>query len=199
MRYGITVRYFVGSTEYGKSRWIYTVSAFRTFSSVFLRFCFFLKKYALFHPHFYKSISALSRLLYIDKNFVQKFCVWRIRAIFQNRAVPLYKKIFSENFSSVCDCLVSAIVIVIVITFYSPSCLGQETAKWPFGLRVKLPPAHLSTTHGGGFTLSLLIAERQAGKLWIPIFIVFGLTRPGIEPESTASVADALSTRPLIG
>ena len=44
-----------------------------------------------------------------------------------------------------------------------------------------------------------LIAERQAGKLWIPIFIVFGLTRPGIEPESTVSVADALSTRPLIG
>ena len=42
-------------------------------------------------------------------------------------------------------------------------------------------------------------AERQAGELWIPIFIVFGLTRPGIEPESTASVADALSTRPLIG
>ena len=30
-------------------------------------------------------------------------------------------------------------------------------------------------------------------------FIVFGLTRQGIEPESTASVADAISTRPLIG
>ena len=39
-------------------------------------------------------------------------------------------------------------VIVIVITFYSPSCLDLETAKGPFGLRVKLPPAHLSTTHG---------------------------------------------------
>ena len=49
----------------------------------------------------------------------------------------------------------ATIVIVIVIKFYSPSCLGQETAKGPFGLRVKLPPAHLSTTHGGGFTLSL--------------------------------------------
>ena len=44
-----------------------------------------------------------------------------------------------------------------------------------------------------------LIAERQAGKLGISIFIVFGLTRPGIEPQSTASIADALSTRPLIG
>ena len=44
------------------------------FSSVSLRFCF-LKKYALFHPHFYQSTTALSRLLYIDKNFVQKFCV----------------------------------------------------------------------------------------------------------------------------
>ena len=45
--------------------------------------------------------------------------------------------------------------IVIIITFYSSSCLGQETAKEPFGLRVKLPPAHLSTTHGVGFTQSL--------------------------------------------
>ena len=48
-------------------------------------------------------------------------------------------------------------IIVFVITFYSRSCLGQETTKGPFGLRVKLPPAHLSTTHGGGFTLSLLM------------------------------------------
>ena len=28
---------------------------------------------------------------------------------------------------------------IIVITFYSTSCLDQETAKGPFGLRVKLP------------------------------------------------------------
>ena len=28
--------------------------------------------------------------------------------------------------------------------------------------------------------------------------LVFGLTRPEIEPESTVSAADALSTRPLI-
>ena len=31
------------------------------------------------------------------------------------------------------------------------------------------------------------------------IFVVFGLTGRGIEPESTVSVADALSTRRLIG
>ena len=31
-------------------------------------------------------------------------------------------------------------LLVIVITFYSPNCLGQETAKGPFGLRFKLPP-----------------------------------------------------------
>ena len=44
-----------------------------------------------------------------------------------------------------------------------------------------------------------LIAERETGKLRIPIFLVFGLTRPGIELDSTVSGADALSTRPLIG
>ena len=37
-------------------------------------------------------------------------------------------------------------IFVKLVTFYSPSCLGQETAKGPFGLRVKLPPPSLSTT-----------------------------------------------------
>ena len=32
---------------------------------------------------------------------------------------------------------------------------GQETSKEPYRLRVKLPHAHLSTTYGGGITLSL--------------------------------------------
>ena len=31
----------------------------------------------------------------------------------------------------------------------------------------------------------------------MPIFMIFSLTPPGIEPESTVSVADALSTQPL--
>ena len=41
--------------------------------------------------------------------------------------------------------------LIFVILLYSPSCFGQETAKEPFGLRVK---------HGGVFTLSLFIAKR---------------------------------------
>ena len=61
------------------------------------------------------------------------------------------------------------------------------------------PDCHLSTTHGGGLALPLLIAERHAEKSWIPIFIVFGLTRRKIELESTSSVANALTTRQLIG
>ena len=73
-----------------------------------------------------------------------------------------------------------------MITIYSPSCLGQETAKGPFGFRVKLPPAHLSThlveTQVASFPPAYhtrwwfhtapFIADHQAGKLWIPIFIV---------------------------
>ena len=51
---------------------------------------------------------------------------------------------------------------IFVITFYLPSCLGQETAKGPFGLRVKLPPVY--HTQRKLHTVPL-IAERQAGKL----------------------------------
>ena len=62
----------------------------------------------------------------------------------------------------------------------------------PFGLRIKLPPAaHLSIAHGGGFTLSFFIVERQAVNT---NFIVFGLIiRPEIDPECYVAVADAPS------
>ena len=54
--------------------------------------------------------------------------------------------------------------MAVVITYYLASCCHQETAKRHFAHRVKLLPAHRSTTHGEGFTLHLLIAERQAQK-----------------------------------
>ena len=57
---------------------------------------------------------------------------------------------------------IETVIDVIVITFYSPSCLGQETAKGPFGLRDKLPPVY--HTRRRLHTVPL-IAEHQAGKL----------------------------------
>ena len=55
--------------------------------------------------------------------------------------------------------------IVIVITFYSPSCLGQETAKGPFrssSQAATCPPVYHTRwrLHTVPFN-----AERQAGKL----------------------------------
>ena len=70
--------------------------------------------------------------------------------------------------------------VIVIITFYSPSCLVRETAKRPFGLRVKLPPVYQTPCR---LHTVPLISERQAKKLEIPVFIVFGLTRPGIEFE----------------
>ena len=85
---------------------------------------------------------SLKLTLTIHKS--NKYCTW-FRFAWHTAL-----KYMTENLTTVIES-----VIVIVITFYSPSCLGQETAKGPFGFRVKLPPAHLSTTHGRGFALSL--------------------------------------------
>ena len=40
--------------------------------------------------------------------------------------------------------------------------------------RFHISAANLTTAHGKGFTLPFFIAELQAGKLQIPIFMVFG-------------------------
>ena len=78
-------------------------------------------------------------------------------------------------------------------TFYSPTCLGQETAKALLSLSQDVACPLVYQTWQRLHTVPL-IAERQAGKLSMPIFVVFGLTQSRIEPESTALVADALST-----
>ena len=49
-------------------------------------------------------------------------------------------------------------------------CLDQKTAKGLFGLRVKLPLAHLFTTNGGGFTLSLLMINVKDSDYFGKIF-----------------------------
>ena len=98
---------------------------------------------------------------------------------------------------------------LIVINFYSPSCFDQERAKEPFGLLVKLPLAPVPNAQCPPFyytrwrlqavLLWCWTSRREAVTSWTPTFIVFSLTRPRIEPEPTVSVANAVSTRALIG
>ena len=47
---------------------------------------------------------------------------------------------------------------------------------------MKFNPAHTSNLR---FHPATSIAKRRTGKLWIPIFIFFGLTRGGVKPKST--------------
>ena len=84
-------------------------------------------------------------------------------------------------------------IVIVTLHFYLPSCLGLETAKI-FESNCHQPTCLPRT---GEDSHCLFIAE-QARKRWILIFIVFDLTRPGIEHGSTASVADTPSTRPLL-
>ena len=44
----------------------------RFLSVVFLRFCFSVKKYALFNPHFYMFLSTLTRLPHTGQKFFVK-------------------------------------------------------------------------------------------------------------------------------
>ena len=62
--------------------------------------------------------------------------------------------------------------------------LARRQRRDLFGLRVKLPPAHLSTTRGAIFTLSLLMlnAKQESCENY---FLVFGLTPPEIEPNKS--------------
>ena len=57
--------------------------------------------------------------------------------------------------------------VVIVITFFLPSCFGQETAK---ELSVFESSCHLSHTRESSFNTVLIIAERQTENLEYQFF-----------------------------
>ena len=44
-----------------------------------------------------------------------------------------------------------------------------------------------------------LDVEFQAGRNWIPVFRIFGMTRPGFEPRSPSLRADTQTTKPVHG
>ena len=82
-----------------------------------------------------------------------------------------------------------------LLHFIHQVALARRQRRDLYGLRVKLPAAHLSITLGGSSTPSLLLLNvKQGRKLLTPSFIVFGLTRLEIEPVFTISAADGLST-----
>ena len=80
-----------------------------------------------------------------------------------------------------------------VIAFSFTKLYRQQKNRSFFEKRLSL--AYLSTTHGKSFTLPilLLISSREAGCK-CKLFSNFGLTRAVIEPKSTVSAADNLST-----
>ena len=93
-------------------------------------------------------------------------------------------------------------IILIVITVYLTGCLGQETTieifQYSSQASICQPVSHtrwrLHTVLFYWWT-----SGSKAVNVIIPNFIVIGSIRSGIEPESTVSVADTRSTRPLIG
>ena len=125
-----------------------------SWSYIFLKLVIFMTKQKFSKTNLrvhYFMLKMLKKAMYYD--FLTKF----------NPKMQDFKRVLdltwnkeSDFFSWLSNIKNFVIVIIaVVITFYSPSCLDQETAKGPFDLQVKLPPAHLSTTHGGGFILSL--------------------------------------------
>ena len=79
---------------------------------------------------------------------------------------------------------------------------GPGESGESFGLRVKLPPSHLSIAHGGEFTLSFMlnVKQRSSEYQFLCTLCLFDLTPIGNHnPILTVSAEDALSTRSLIG
>ena len=70
------------------------------FSSVFfLRFCFSLNKYVLFYPHFYMSISALTKQSHTGQKLSKKNFCKGVQPYFKISLSSFIHKIFEQNFN----------------------------------------------------------------------------------------------------
>ena len=86
-----------------------------------------------------------------------------------------------------------------MITTYLLSCFGQVTAKTFRSLsQTGTRPVPTCLPQTAEASHCLFYCSTSSKEVMDTIFIVFDLTRLRIEPESTVSVADPLSTRPLM-
>ena len=91
-------------------------------------------------------------------------------------------------------CWVSNFTIIIRWSTGGATCLPHKGGGVPLSA---LPKDTTSKLAGLFSTLSLFYAERQAGKLWIPVFKVFWYDSTwGMNPRSTDYNVDALTTAP---
>ena len=81
---------------------------------------------------------------------------------------------------------------VSVITFLFNRLLDQETAEETLWSSSQATIWPLVNQERRRLHIIFFIAEHRAGKLWIPIFIIFGLICQEIELESIVSISDAL-------
>ena len=99
---------------------------------------------------FYSSSSS-------EKLFFEfKFEFGKITEFFRVRSLGQQ----NTDWLNFCGMVIVIDNMVIIITFHSPSSLGQETVKGPFGLRVKLPPVYYARPRLHTVPLT---GERQAG------------------------------------
>ena len=64
------------------------------FCPFFLRFCFSVKKYALLHPHFYMSVSALTRQSNTEQKLSEKNFCRGVQLYFEISLLSFIHKIF---------------------------------------------------------------------------------------------------------
>ena len=57
-----------------------------------------MKKYVLFHPHFYMSIAAQTKLLHNGQKFSEKFFCKGVQLYFEISLLSFIHKIFEQNF-----------------------------------------------------------------------------------------------------
>ena len=69
------------------------------FSSVFFYvFASSVNKYVLFHPHFYKSIPALTKLSHSGQKLSEKIFCSRVQPYFEILLLSFIRKVFEQNF-----------------------------------------------------------------------------------------------------
>ena len=80
-------------------RWIYTVIVFGPFLSVLFSFSFSVKKLAFFHPQFYISKSALTRLSHVlDKSVSKRIFCQAVQLYFEVLLLSFIRKLLEQNF-----------------------------------------------------------------------------------------------------
>ena len=153
----------------------------------FVCFCFSVNKYALFHSHFYMSISTLAKLSHTGQKLSEKILLQRVHLYFKNIDLIIHPQNFWTKLLSICV----TVYLVRIWTYKNADEKAHTFSRRSKNVKKRTKTDKKRTVYKFILMLNFTNGQSITSSEWCPHFL---LTRGALRAKSERSKLSTIAT-----